>query len=193
MSARRRKWLLRFGVAVAALALLVYVSYRLFEDPTNQMFGPTVVSGPTDQRVVALTYDDGPNPPYTNRILDVLKKEHIHATFFVVGRAAAQYPATVRRMAAEGQAIGNHTWDHVHLLVLPRSAMRSEMLKTDAVVYRLVHQHPKIMRPPFGARDWRVVYEMKRLGYAVIMCQYPCPRTGNIPAPASLPTGSCLK
>ncbi|MDQ6929123.1 MAG: polysaccharide deacetylase family protein [Candidatus Eremiobacteraeota bacterium] len=181
MTLRRKKYLLRAGIAVAFLALLVFGAYRLFEDPTNQMFGPTVVSGPSDERVVALTYDDGPNPPYTDLILDVLKKERVHATFFLVGRAAQAYPKTVKRMAAEGHAIGNHTWDHAHLVVLRRSQMRTEMQRTDAAILRATGTRPHIMRPPFGARDWRVVDAMKRLGYAVIMWSVPLPNDWEYP------------
>lgn len=181
MRPRLKRYLARVGVAAAVLSLLVYVSYRLFEDPTNQMFGTAVVSGPSDMPLVALTFDDGPNPPYTDKILDVLKKEHVNATFFVVGRAVAQYPATVKRMVAEGNALGNHTWNHAHLLVLRRAAMRAEMLRTDSAIFAAVHQHPAIMRPPFGARDWRVMDEMRRLGYTVIMWSVPLPKDWEYP------------
>jgi peptidoglycan/xylan/chitin deacetylase (PgdA/CDA1 family) len=172
---------MRVALAAAVLLLLVYVSYRLFEDPTNQMFGAAVVSGPSDMPLVALTYDDGPNPPYTDKILDVLKKERVNATFFVVGRAVAQYPRTVKRMVAEGNAIGNHTWDHAHLLVLRRTAMRAEMVRADDAIFAAVGQHPAIMRPPFGARDWRVMDEMRRLGYTVIMWSVPLPKDWEYP------------
>ena len=181
MKPRLRRSLIRGAIAALIVGMLVYIGYKLFEDPTNQMFGQTVVSGPTDQPVIALTYDDGPNPPYTDGILDVLAKEHVHATFFLVGRAVAQYPQTVKRMVAQGNAIGNHTWDHVHLVVLPRSAMRSEMQRTDAEIYKIVHIHPRIMRPPFGARDWRVLAEMRKLGYTVVMWSVPLPRDWEYP------------
>ena len=104
--------------AVLALAVPVYAGYKWLEDPRSQLFGKTLVSGSPQVRVVALTFDDGPNPPYTDRILDVLEAEHIHATFFVVGRAVAAYPAVAARIVRDGNAIGNHTWDHAHLLVL---------------------------------------------------------------------------
>ncbi|MDP9017563.1 MAG: polysaccharide deacetylase family protein [Candidatus Eremiobacteraeota bacterium] len=181
MRPRLRKYLIRVAIVVLVLALLVYGAYKLFEDPTNQMFGATVVSGPSDERVVALTYDDGPNPPYTDRILDVLAKEHVHATFFLVGRAVAEYPNTVKRMLALGNAVGNHTWDHVHLVVIPRSAMRSEMRRTDDAIFHAIHVRPRIMRPPFGARDWRVLGEMGKLGYTVVMWSVPLPKDWEYP------------
>src|SRR5579863_3614078 len=95
-------------VCVTFVAALVYWGYEASENPANQLFGKTIVRGPSDQRVVALTYDDGPNPPYTNRILDVLSHEGVRATFFLVGRAVAAYPAVVAREARQGNALGNH-------------------------------------------------------------------------------------
>jgi len=181
LTPRVRRYLIRFSVTLVLGALAVYAAYKIFEDPGNQMFGQTFVSGPSDQRVVALTFDDGPNPPYTDRILQVLSKEHVHATFFVVGRAVAQYPQTMRRMVAQGNAVGNHTWDHVHLVVLRRKGVRSEMRRADDAIYKAVGQRPRIMRPPFGARDWLVLDEMRKLGYTVVMWSVPLPRDWEYP------------
>ncbi len=97
----------------------------MLEAPANQLFGDTLVRGAPALREVALTFDDGPNPPYTERILDVLHKERVSATFFLVGRAVVAYPATVRRIVREGHAVGNHTWDHGHLIVETPGAVRS--------------------------------------------------------------------
>ena len=107
-------------VSCAALAIGGFLAYELLEQPTNQLWGRTLTQGPTNERVVALTYDDGPNPPYTDSILDVLEREHVRATFFLVGRAAAAYPGLVRREVRDGDAVGNHTWDHKHLILMPR-------------------------------------------------------------------------
>ncbi len=106
------------------LGVVVFQAYRIVENPTNQLFGKTLVSGPKDERVVALTFDDGPNPPYTGEILAVLRAEHVRATFFVVGRAVAAFPGVVRSEAADGDAIGNHTWAHEHLLLDDGSSLR---------------------------------------------------------------------
>ncbi|HET9096637.1 MAG TPA: polysaccharide deacetylase family protein, partial [Candidatus Baltobacteraceae bacterium] len=111
----------------AALALIGFIAYELFEQPTNQLFGRTITQGPTNERVVALTYDDGPNPPYTGRILDVLEEEHVHATFFLVGRAVRAFPTIVQREVRDGDAVGNHTWDHRHLILMRRSQIRASL------------------------------------------------------------------
>jgi len=182
MKAMLRRYGVGATVIVVLIVVIAYAGYKLFEDPGNQWFGKTLVSGPDDQRVVALTYDDGPNPPYTDRILDVLAHERVHATFFLVGRAIVAYPKTVRRIVTQGNAVGNHTWDHAHLVLLPRSALRSEMQRTDDALEKTVHVRSRLMRPPFGARDWLVLDEMRRLGYTVVMWSVPLPRDWEYPS-----------
>ncbi|MGH7709137.1 MAG: polysaccharide deacetylase family protein [Vulcanimicrobiaceae bacterium] len=173
---------------LAILALLIgiagYVGYKLIEDPSDQLFGQTLVSGPASQRIVALTYDDGPNPPYTDRILKVLQTERIRATFFVVGRAVVAHPATVRALAQAGEVIGNHTWDHEHLIVHTPGQERAELARTDAAVYRITGQHLHFMRPPFGARDFAVIDEAKRDGYTVVMWSVPLANDWDRPGAA---------
>jgi peptidoglycan/xylan/chitin deacetylase (PgdA/CDA1 family) len=174
---------LRVAGLSIALGLLVFVAYEVIEQPTNQLFGKTLTQGPEDERVVALTYDDGPNPPYTNHILDVLEREHVHATFFLVGRAVSAYPAVVRREVRDGDAIGNHTWDHAHLIMMTRTQVRRSIQSTDSAIYRAVHEHTTLMRPPFGARDWPVMQVARRLGYTVVMWSVPLARDWEYPPP----------
>ncbi len=174
--------------AIVALVLGVggYAAYETLEAPTSQVFGSTVVHGAQTQREVALTFDDGPNPPYTDRILAVLRAEHVHATFFVVGRAAVAYPATLRRIARDGNAIGNHTWDHAHLIVESPGNVRSELERTDRAIARITGRHTDLMRPPFGARDFAVIDEARRLGYRVVMWSVPLPRDWEQPGVATI-------
>lgn len=168
---------------LAALALVGFVAYELIEQPGNQFFGRTLTHGPANERVVALTYDDGPNPPYTGRILDVLEQEHVPATFFVVGRAVQAYPTVVAREVHDGDAIGNHTWDHRHLIVMTRSQVRASLQRTDAAVYAASRVHTHLMRPPFGARDWFVMQVTHKLGYTVVMWSVPLARDWEYPPP----------
>lgn len=169
------------AVCIAALAALVFVGYEVMESPGNQLFGKTLVHGPKNERVVALTYDDGPNPPYTDQILNVLDAEHVHATFFVVGRAVQVYPYIVRREAQAGDAIGNHTWDHGHLVLYDKGALRRTLQRTDRAIYDAAGLHTRIMRPPFGARDWLVLGEVRKLGYTPVMWSVPLPNDWNYP------------
>ena len=173
-------------LSFAFLAVVMFWGYEASESPANQLFGHTLVSGPSDQKVVALTFDDGPNPPYTSKILGVLEREQVHATFFLVGRAVAAYPAVVRREVRDGDAVGNHTWAHRHLIVMNASAIRDTLARTDAAIYAAAHVHTRIMRPPFGARDWLVLDEVRRLGYTPVMWSVPLPRDWEDPPPETI-------
>jgi peptidoglycan/xylan/chitin deacetylase (PgdA/CDA1 family) len=180
-------------LAIAAfLAFAFFWLYETTENPANQVFGRTVVAGPRNQRVVALTYDDGPNPPYTTQILNVLERENVHATFFLVGRAVKAYPGVVRREVGDGDAVGNHSWSHAHLVLETASGIRDSLQWTDDAIYAAAHVRTHIMRPPFGARDWLVLDQVRELGYTPIMWSVPLPRDWENP-PAQVIAGRVLR
>lgn len=174
------------GIALLLAALLCaagFAAYEAAEQPSNEIFGSTVVAGPPTRHAVALTFDDGPNPPYTNAILRVLEREHVHATFFVVGRAVQAYPGLIRREVRDGDAVGNHSWDHAHLIVLSQPALRRSLERTDDAVYAAARVRTTLMRPPFGARDWSVMKTVREMGYTVVMWSVPLARDWEYPAP----------
>ena len=172
---------IRWLLLLALTGCLAFSTYEITENPSNQIFGKTVVSGPANQRVVALTYDDGPNPPYTTKILDVLAKEHVHATFFLVGQAVTAYPGVVRREFREGNAVGNHTWQHDHLIMLTPDQVRESLRRTDDAIYAATGERTHIMRPPYGSRDWLVLDQAHRLGYTPVMWSVPLARDWEYP------------
>jgi peptidoglycan/xylan/chitin deacetylase (PgdA/CDA1 family) len=173
---------LRLLAVAAVLAVAAFAAYEFIEQPSNQIFGRTLTHGPAGERVVALTYDDGPNPPYTNRILDVLEREHVRATFFLVGRAVQAYPDVVRREVRDGDAVGNHSWDHSHLIVDPPAGVTQSITRTGAAIYAASGVRTKLFRPPFGSRDWIVMRAAQRLGYTVVMWSAPLPRDWEYPS-----------
>jgi peptidoglycan-N-acetylglucosamine deacetylase len=171
------------------LALAVFAAFSMYEyaeSPNSQIFGKTLVQGPSDERVVALTFDDGPNPPYTTAILKVLEQEHVHATFFLVGRAVEAYPAVVRREVRDGDAVGNHTWEHAHLIVLNDAQIRESLQRTDAAIVRAAGVHTDLMRPPFGARDWMVLEQARKLGYIPVMWSVPLANDWEHPSASTI-------
>ena len=101
--------------------------------------------------VVALTFDDGPSPAYTQQILDVLARYRAPATFFVVGRQAAAYPELVHAEAAAGDGVANHTWDHVDLSRTPASAYPHQVDDTTDVIEAITGWRTPCLRPPYGA------------------------------------------
>ncbi|HEV7179805.1 MAG TPA: polysaccharide deacetylase family protein [Candidatus Baltobacteraceae bacterium] len=184
MIATKRGTAVRLVLALAVAVPLVFAAYEVTENPGNQLFGKTVVSGPANERVVALTYDDGPNPPYTSKILDVLDREHVHATFFLVGKAVVAYPNVARREVRDGDAIGNHSWSHDHLIVLAPNDLRNNLRRTDDAIFAATGVHTHIMRPPYGARDWLVLDQARRLGYTPVMWSVPLARDWEYPPAA---------
>ncbi len=172
---------LRCAIVLALIALAGFTAYEASESPGNQLFGKTVVSGPSNERVVALTYDDGPNPPYTQRILDVLDREGVHATFFLVGRAVAAYPKIVAREARSGDALGNHTWDHGHLIMMNAAPVRESLNRTENAIFAASGVRTHVMRPPFGSRDWLVLNQARKMGYTPVMWSVPLARDWEYP------------
>jgi peptidoglycan/xylan/chitin deacetylase (PgdA/CDA1 family) len=115
-------------------------------------FGTSFHRVETDQKVVALTYDDGPNPPYTDQILDCLKKHNVQATFFVIGEHALQHPQEIHRMMEEGHEIGNHTWSHPTLVIRTPAFIRQQISQTDALLKSMGYTNEIYFRAPYGRK-----------------------------------------
>lgn len=99
----------------------------------------------------ALTFDDGPHPVYTEKLLDGLKQRNVKATFFLIGESIEGQETIVKRMAEEGHLIGNHTYHHVQLSKLNDAQACEEIMMTNNVVEELTGRAPEFIRPPFGA------------------------------------------
>lgn len=115
----------------------------------------------TGARVVALTFDDGPGP-YTLQVLRVLRREHVSATFFEIGRQVAADPLVTRQLAAARMSVQSHTWDHANLNRLPDKAIDTEVQRTNAAVAAATGVTPRCLRPPYGAIDSRVEQRLAR-------------------------------
>jgi peptidoglycan-N-acetylglucosamine deacetylase len=109
-----------------------------------------IMSGIGDKRQVALTFDDAPDNIYTPRVLDVLKKEGVKATFFCVGNRIEAHPDVVKRMVAEGHVLGNHSYSHPNLPKLSDAKFREEIRKTDQLIMKYAGYAPSFVRPPYG-------------------------------------------
>lgn len=102
---------------------------------------------------VAISFDDGPHPTLTPKLLDILKERNVKATFYVIGKNVAQYPEIVKRMAAEGHEVGNHTWNHPSLPKLSAATVAEEIQKTTRAIVDACGITPTTMRPPYGATN----------------------------------------
>lgn len=116
-----------------------------------------ISSGTVHDKWIALTFDDGPYPPYTDRLLDVLKAKRVHATFFLVAEQAQQYPELVRRMKAEGHTVGLHAFRHRDFLKLTEEEKRKDLERGKNLLRDITGKNPVYWRPPHGFRDFSVM------------------------------------
>jgi len=152
-----------------SLLLILFTSTVLFFSahllPCFNFYYSAYCHGPDEPRQIALTFDDGPNEPYTSQILDILKKQQIKATFFIVGLNAIRYPQVVRRIQEEGHVIGNHTLTHASLLFKNRVEVRMEIENWEKVMNDIGIQHSPWFRAPHGWRSPFLPSILKEKGY----------------------------
>lgn len=115
----------------------------------------------TNAPMVAFTFDDGPNPSCTQRILDVLNANYSHATFFVVGTNAENYPDLLKAISASGSEIGNHTYNHKDLTTLSTSDVEEQIDKVNRAVKKATGENTTVIRPPYGAYNDKVIKQLE--------------------------------
>jgi len=125
--------------------------------------------GSKKQKVIALTFDDGPHPQYTPEILDLLNKYDVKATFFVLGKFAEQYPDIIKRQAIEGHEIGNHTYSHIDVKKVSMEKFEEEFQKTQQIIFSLTGIEPKVFRPPYGFYNEKIISIPNNQGCNVVL------------------------
>lgn len=124
-------------------------------------------SGP-EVKQIALTFDDVPDPRFTPKVLDILKKHGVKATFFVVGSRAKKHPELLRRIHHEGHIIGNHSYSHPLFKKQSVQEFKSEIERTEKVIERIIGYKPRLIRPPYGEINEEQLKWAKRQGYKII-------------------------
>ena len=155
-------------VATSAAISAVTAGYQSMV-PTGQWYGRTFTGLPSGNKQLALTYDDGPNDPHTFRLLEVLAKHDVHATFFLIGRYVQQRPDIVHELAKAGHTIGNHTFTHPLLTLKSAAEIRNELTTCHAAIQDAIGNHSNLFRPPFGGRRPAVLRIARKLGLEPIM------------------------
>ncbi|MBI3928243.1 MAG: polysaccharide deacetylase family protein [Armatimonadetes bacterium] len=177
---RTELWLGAWGAVLALGAAL-----EPCVNPHNEIVGHALWRGSDRLPRIALTFDDGPWPPYTEGILDVLRREGVPASFFVVGRQARRYPELIRRMKQEGHLVGNHTESHRNLLFSLPEVSRTQIEQGAKSIEEVLGEAPVWFRPPWGMRaPWtlrQVVNANQRTALWTI-----CPRDWQRPGPDSI-------
>jgi len=135
--------------------------------PQSQIFGPVLIA-PKLPKQIALTYDDGPNDLATERLLEVLARDNVRATFFMIGRFVRQRPQIARAVAAAGHLIGNHTMTHPWLAWQSASRIRAELRDCNASLEDTLGAPIRYFRPPHGARRPYVLRAARELGLTTV-------------------------
>jgi len=154
-------------ITVAAISAASYAGYATMA-PASQLYGRTLTHG-SDPNQMALTYDDGPNDPYTLHLLDVLAKRNARATFFLIGKYVRQRPELARAIAAAGHEIGNHTESHPNLIFAGAARLRRELQDCNKALEDALGKKVALFRPPFGGRRPHVLRTARALGLRPIM------------------------
>jgi peptidoglycan-N-acetylglucosamine deacetylase len=149
----RRRLLLALSAVVLLAGGLVGL-YHLARSRTTQLFGALVSRVETSERVVALTFDDGPTTAVVDELLSVLGARQVRATFFVNGAHLAEAPEVARRLVAAGHELGNHTYSHARMVLRSRQFIRAEVERTDELIRAAGHRGEIHFRPPFC---WKLV------------------------------------
>jgi peptidoglycan/xylan/chitin deacetylase (PgdA/CDA1 family) len=131
--------------------------------------GEAIKSHKNINKKIALTFDDGPHPVYTKRILDILAQYNVSATFFLIGENAVRSSDMICRIIDEGHEIGNHTWSHRLTWKLGRDAIIYELNKTERVICEVSDFRPKLFRPPDGRNSVAITQAAKEMDYRVIL------------------------
>jgi peptidoglycan/xylan/chitin deacetylase (PgdA/CDA1 family) len=139
----------RFAVAfVLGLALVLIPTYYLTKSRTVQIAGQLVSRVDTNEKVVALTFDDGPSAEYTDEVLRILEARDAHATFYLTGEACEQNPEALAKIVAAGHELGNHTFTHRRMYFLSGASVATEIERTDEVFRAAGYDGPITFRPP---------------------------------------------
>lgn len=149
---------------------------RVQEQPISniilqQKYPETIVlQGPVTEKKIALTFDDGPDPRFSETVLDVLKEYNVPATFFVMGSRAVAYPEIVKRAKAEGHIIGNHTYFHPNLVKEGDLAtLEREVTRTENSLNEIIGYRTKLFRAPYGFLYNQLVEKLKEMDYSVVV------------------------
>lgn len=163
-----RRTILSGGLSAIALGVpgLAHAAPRIALPDDLVRDAATITGIRTASPVVAMTFDDGPHPNLTPRLLDLLKARGLRATFYLIGNRCVTWPDIVRRISDEGHEIGNHSWSHPDLSRRNDGSVLSEIDRTSDAIFRITGRPPVTFRPPYGAftrRQRNMLYDSRRL------------------------------
>lgn len=175
-----RRWIRIAAVAIVALLLLFYTLFEISRATCFQLIGTPVCAIATQEKIVALSFDDGPTQGGVDAVLPVLAKYGARATFFLIGNDLEKNPGQGRRLLAAGHELGNHSYSHERMWGLFAGAYETEIRRTDALLRR-EGAVPHFFRPPYGKRLTGLPIAVERTGYRTIMWSFEDPMSERDP------------
>ncbi|MCP3738436.1 polysaccharide deacetylase family protein [Rossellomorea sp. BNER] len=134
----------------ALFTFFLFLIYTVFPTLVIRIFGVRIIQKISDEKSIALTFDDGPDPDYTHQLLDLLKRFNVKASFFVVGEKVKHNPEIVRRMHAEGHTIGIHHFHHISSWIMSPFRLREQLRLTEEIITECTKEKVYFYRPPWG-------------------------------------------
>lgn len=179
----RTKWLQLVFMILAASIVFTPYSKAAYQYPLQAKY-PNVIlyKANTDKKIIALTFDDGPDDKFTPQILDVLKKHNVKATFFLLGTRVHKYPNIAKQILRDGHTIGNHTYWHPELTKTNIQNMVWEIEQNEKELQNVLKIKTNLFRAPYGALTERHVQKLSELGYRVIGWSIDTEDWRNLPA-----------
>jgi peptidoglycan/xylan/chitin deacetylase (PgdA/CDA1 family) len=138
----------------------------------SQIFGPYIWKSKTSEKVIALTFDDGPNDPYTSQILDILNENNIKATFFMVGNCVERYPETAKKVITAGHSVGNHSVSHQFRNYFKADYYQKEIQRNQKIFQKYLNVTPTLYRSPWLWRYPSLLRELKSKGLTAISGEF---------------------
>jgi len=181
---RSSPWPAILGASFGALLIGPYSLYALSNSRTYQVFGELIPRVETQERVVALTFDDGPTPGYTEQLLKTLDRYQVKASFYLVGEEIERNAAEARRIVEAGHEVGNHTYSHPRMVLKPFHFYRDQIEKTDSLIRAAGFAGPIFFRAPgckklFGLPYYLRETQRKHIIFDVEPDSYPSVATSS--------------
>ncbi|GAB1447833.1 polysaccharide deacetylase family protein [Bacteroidota bacterium] len=166
-----------FALILGALAGAYWYSrsweHSLFIKPLNYF--------PTSKKQIALTFDDGPSTSRTPKLLALLRKHNVKATFFLLGKNIEKHPEIAKQIFQEGHLLGNHAYSHKRLVFVSPDFIRAEIEKTDSLIQALGQKEVRYFRPPFTAKFIFLPWVLKQMDKTLVTGTYDPPAEYNLP------------
>lgn len=162
----------KYVILTAGIALLVLsaIAWKVSNSRTFQFFGEIVPRVETSQKVVALTFDDGPTPAATAQLLPLLRQHGARATFFVIGSELEQHLEAGRQIVEAGHELGNHSYTHQRMVLKTPAFIRDEIERTDQAIRAAGYAGEICFRPPYGKKLFLLPAYLSKTGRKTIMC-----------------------